>query len=123
MHAQPIEYQETQIAFSPKGDALTLILGALQRARRQVDVAMAFLTHDDLINALCLVAQRPGVTVRFITDDEMAKPAQRPILERMALAGIETYVVTVQSGKMHLKAMVVDEDLVISGTANWTRQA
>ena len=123
LHAQPIEYQETQIAFSPKGDALTLILGALQRARRQVDVAMAFLTHDDLINALCLVAQRPGVTVRFITDDEMAKPAQRPILERMALAGIETYVVTVQSGKMHLKAMVVDEDLVISGTANWTRQA
>ncbi len=123
LRAQTIEYQEAQVAFSPKGDALGLILDALQRSRRQVDVAMAFLTHDDLINALCLVAQRPGITVRFITDDEMDKPAQRPILERMAVAGIETHVVTVPGGKMHLKMVVVDNDLVISGTANWTRQA
>ncbi|NLG34443.1 MAG: hypothetical protein GX548_03725 [Lentisphaerae bacterium] len=123
IHAESIAFQEAQIAFSPNSDALGLILGSLQRARKQVDVAMAFLSHDDLINALCMVAQRPGVTVRFITDDEMAKPAQRPILERMAMAGVETHVVTVKSGKMHLKMMVVDDDLVVSGTANWTRQA
>lgn len=88
-----------------------------------MDVAMAFLSHEDLINALCLLAQKPEMKVRFITDDEMAAPAQLPILERMASAGIETHVVTVKSGKMHLKAVVIDDDLVINGTANWTQQA
>lgn len=40
--ASPIEYQEAKIAFSPKGDALGLIVGALKGARKQVDVAMAY---------------------------------------------------------------------------------
>ncbi len=100
-----------------------LIVGALKGARKQVDVAMAYLSHEDLINALCLIAQQPGMKVRFIADDEMATPSQRPILERMASAGIETYVVTVKSGKMHLKMAVIDDDVVISGTANWTQQS
>lgn len=120
---QPIGYTEAQVAFSPDGGNLDMILSALRSARKKVDVAMAFLSHEDLILALCMVAQRPDVTVRFLTDSEMAKPAQLPIWEKMALAGIETHVISVRSGKMHLKMMVIDDDLVVSGTANWTRQA
>ena len=68
---------------------------------------------------------RRKVHVRVLTDATMDTPAQRPVLERLARAGIEVRVMQppVKDARMHMKNLVIDETVVITGAANWTRQA
>lgn len=45
-------------------------------------------------------------------------------MEKLAQYGVSVYLVQQpNAGKMHLKSLVVDDRLVITGTANWTQQA
>ncbi len=84
---------------------------------------MFYLTHDDFINTL-IALQGKGVKVRFLANRAMLEPAHLPLLERLARAGVEMYATTSPAGgKMHLKCAIVDDDTVITGAANWTRQS
>ncbi|MBU1693279.1 MAG: hypothetical protein KKC51_04880, partial [Verrucomicrobia bacterium] len=87
-------------------------------------MAMFYINHGDLVDSLCFLSSRQKVRVRLITDSSMGAPAQRPLLEKMARYGVTVYLVQLpNAGKMHLKSLVVDDRLVITGTANWTQQA
>jgi len=116
--------REARVAFSPSGEALPRILRELRQARKTVDVAMFYLSHKDLADALCFLAQQRGVTVRVLTGTEMDKPAHRPLLDRLAQHGVSVHVLPLPGkGLMHLKCAVIDGNTVIAGTANWTPTA
>lgn len=116
-----IDVKSCRVSFSPRGEGMATILGELDRAERSVDVAMFYLGQKDLIDSLCAVATKKGVNVRLFVDEEMATPAQRPILERLASRGVKIYVERLPNGgKLHLKCAVVDGRTVITGAANWT---
>jgi len=116
--------REARVAFSPSGEALPRILRELRQARQSVDVAMFYLSHKDMVEALCFLAQQRGVTVRVLTDTEMDKPAHRPLLDRLSQHGVSVHVLPLPGkGLMHLKCAVIDGKTVIAGTANWTPTA
>ena len=88
-------------------------------------MAVFLLGHDMLLSELCEASLRRKVCVRVLTDATMDTPSQRPVLERLARAGIEVRVMQppVKDARMHMKNLVIDETVVVTGAANWTRQA
>ena len=111
------------MAFSPRGDALNLVLNELRAATNRVDLAQFYVTHPDLIDALCTLPPK-GVHVRLLTDITMGEAAQQPTLDKLTRHGVRVYLVEQpKSGKMHMKCLVVDSKTVVAGTANWTQQA
>ena len=116
--------QDATVAFSPRGEALSLILSELRSARTSVDVAMFYLSHQELADALCSLAQKKGVKVSFLTGSWMDKPAHRPILERLVQHGVSVRILPLPGdARMHLKCAVIDGETVIAGTANWSPTA
>ncbi len=118
-----IRPRRVTVAYSPDGEARPLILREVRNARSSIDVAMFYLSDDDLVDALCYKAQRK-IPVRVLTGSSMAVPAHEPMLKRLAQHGVSVYVLRMpNSGRMHLKRAVIDGETVIAGTANWTPTA
>lgn len=118
------EVKEVQIAFSPRGEALSQILHELRGAKQRVDVAMFYLSEKDLVDALCFLAQRRGVAVRVLTDGWMATAAHAPVLKKLSQYGVSVFVLRLPgSARMHLKCAVIDGETIIAGAANWTSTA
>ena len=114
---------DVTIAFSPRGEALNLILNELRAATGRVDLAQFYVTHPDLIDALCALPAK-GIQVRLLTDITMGEAAQQPTLDKLTNHGVQLYLIEPPKyGKMHMKNLVVDGKIVIAGTANWTQQA
>ena len=120
---QPSLADELTVAFSPRGEALTLVLNELRAATHRVDLAQFYVTHPDLIDALCALSSK-GIQVRLLTDVSMGEIARQPILDKLTHHGVQIFLIEQPNhGKMHLKCLVVDGKTVIAGTANWTQQA
>lgn len=100
-----------------------MILNELRQARNRVDVAMFYLSNEELVDALCYLSLRRGVTVRAFLDKEMGHPARRGMLDRLATAGVQVLLHEEASRKSHLKCAVIDDHTVITGAANWTKDS
>jgi phosphatidylserine/phosphatidylglycerophosphate/cardiolipin synthase-like enzyme len=88
-----------------------------------VDLAQFYVTHPDLIDALCALPAK-GIQVRLLTDVTMGEAAQQPTLDKLTRHGVLLYLIEPpKRGKMHMKCLVVDAKTVVAGTANWTQQA
>ena len=121
--ASVLDIREVTTSFSPQGESLQEIMNTLQSAKRRIDVAPFFISHTNLIDTLCFVASRQQIKVRCFVDPATTVPAERHVLDKLFRHGVEILVVHVPDGKMHLKCAVVDDDLVITGAANWTVRA
>lgn len=91
------------------------VLGALEAARRSVDVQSAYLSHP-FTHHLARAAAR-GVRVRILTPAHNNKGnLARHILEAAGRHGLEVWRHT---GMSHLKAMVIDDELLVAGSSNF----
>ena len=107
--------------FSPGGGCIPLILSELEQAQTRVDVAMFYFSSDALVDMLCKLSAERGIAVRVLADSDMDSTATRPVLEKLRDHGVSVVVVTPPgSGKLHHKCAVVDEKVVLTGSANWS---
>ncbi len=114
-----------QVAFTPGDDAATLIIDALQRAKRQVLVQAYSLTHKGIAQAL-LETYRRRVDVQVIADpiqDERGRTSQ---VAWLADAGVPVWL-DGEHAAAHNKVMVIDsgtpDAVVITGSYNFTHAA
>lgn len=111
-----------RVAFSPRGDALQILLEELKATQASVDAALYYLSNDDLIDAMCHLASRQNVTVRVFVDQDMSNPAHSKTLDKLLHYGATVYVDNLpRNGKLHLKTVVIDKHTVVTGSANWTK--
>lgn len=112
LHAATVE-----IYYAPEdlpGDKLVAIY---ERARRYIYVSVYGITYPPAVKAL-VSAKKRGVDVRVITDREkLNDPKQVAALETLRLAGIPIRV-NQHNGLMHLKQVVVDDEVNTSGSMN-----
>jgi cardiolipin hydrolase len=108
------------VAFSPGDDCLDVIRDEFARARRKVDVCVFTIT-DDRIRAAMLDAQRRGVVIRVISDNDKSMDEGSDI-EPLRRAGVEVRV-DETAAHMHHKFAVYDDARVLTGSYNWTRSA
>jgi phosphatidylserine/phosphatidylglycerophosphate/cardiolipin synthase-like enzyme len=108
-----------EIYYAPEDAPVDRLVKLYDGARRYIYVAVYGLTYPPAVKAL-IAAKKRGVDVRIMTDREkLNDPKQRAALEALRLAGIPIRV-NRHDGLMHLKQVVVDDELNTSGSVNQT---
>jgi hypothetical protein len=106
--------------FSPGEGCVRRICGMFDGARRSADVCVFTIT-DNRIAERILAAHRRGAAVRVVTDDDKAHDLGSDVLE-LARAGIPVRVDD-SPYHMHHKFALFDEEVLLTGSYNWTRGA
>jgi phosphatidylserine/phosphatidylglycerophosphate/cardiolipin synthase-like enzyme len=109
-----------EIYYAPEdlpGERLAVLYG---KARRYIYVAIYGITYPPIVKAL-VAAHKRGVDVRVISDRERLNndPKQQSALETLRLAGIPIKV-NRHENLMHLKQVVMDDEINTSGSMNQT---
>lgn len=105
----------------PQNMGLKQLLSAIEKAKTTIYVAMFTLTHPELFNALSS-AQKRGVDVRVAIDYYTSRGASKKAMTAMQKDGVK---IILSQGKqlLHHKWALIDEDMLIMGSANWTKAA
>lgn len=112
-----VSFSGIQGAFCPSPTCVSLPISALETAHERVWVAMYSFTNTELADALIAAKQR-GADVRVIVEKQQAG-SQYSQHDELAAAGIPVRIDT-NPNLMHDKFAVLDEDIVITGSMNWT---
>jgi cardiolipin synthase len=121
-------FQEDQIAQivpsgpDVKGDVLyNALVAAIHAADHRVSVITPYFIPDDsMMQALTLAAHRgvdAEVIVPQVSNQRLANLARGPYLRDLAAAGVK--VRYYQPGMLHAKAVLVDDDVAMVGSANF----
>lgn len=105
----------------PKGHALTDLKRKIKHASRSIRIALFTLTHHVLLEEL-IHAKKRGVDVTVILDMHSSLGASSVALNQLANEGVR---VLVSQGVqlMHHKFAYIDDRILITGSANWTKAA
>jgi phosphatidylserine/phosphatidylglycerophosphate/cardiolipin synthase-like enzyme len=108
-----------EVYYSPEDAPLDRVVSLYEHAKRYIYVSVYGLTSPRAVEAL-VAAKKRGLDVRFITDQERAQEVkQRTALHTLRLAGIPIQV-NQHDGLMHLKQVVIDDEVNTSGSMNHT---
>lgn len=114
------ESNPPKVAFSPGEECLGDIIYTLRNARQKIDVCV-FTISDDRIFDVMEDAFKRGISVRVITDNDKQFDKGSDV-EKIRSIGIPVKV-DCSKGHMHHKFAIVDDQVLINGSYNWTRSA
>lgn len=100
----------------------SVIIRELNKANRQILVAVAWFTDDLLYNKL-EEALRQGIKVNLILNDDDINQFSGLNFENLVNKGAEIYLYDSNEDTMHQKFCVIDHDIVLAGSYNWTKRA
>lgn len=103
--------------FSPFQDCVRRIEQLFVQAQQQVDICVFTITDNRLSDAI-LTAHRRGITIRIISDNDKAFDRGSDI-ERLQSHGIAVRV-DFTPFHMHHKFAVFDQQILLTGSYNWT---
>lgn len=107
------------VFYAPEDEPLKRVVQIYDHATRYIFVAVYGLTSPLAVKAL-VEAKKRGVDVRVITDRERLEDAkQQAAVATLRLAGIPVRV-NQHDGLMHLKQVVVDDEINTNGSMNHT---
>jgi cardiolipin synthase A/B len=113
--------QEIQVWLMPESSALEVLLDQINQAKTSIRLALFAWTHPKLTRALQDAVQR-GVRVEAVVDQAAARGSSRSTVQRALRAEI---AVREKGGRAlcHHKLALIDDEQLITGSANWTRSA
>lgn len=108
-----------EVYYAPEDEPLTRLSKLYDHATRYIYVAVYGLTSPLAVKGL-VEAKKRGVDVRVITDRErLEDQKQQAAGETLHLAGIPI-LINQHDGLMHLKQVVIDDEINASGSMNHT---
>ncbi|MEH7388027.1 phospholipase D-like domain-containing protein [Bacillus sp. JJ1521] len=110
-----LRYFFTKSSSSPQEELIRVI----NEACETIDVAVYYISERNIVTHLCSATDR-CVKVRIITDKDDSY--QESALQQLLVVGIPVKVNT-YAEKMHLKNMIIDEEIITSGSYNFTYSA
>lgn len=124
--ATPIRFaqegQDGDLWFLPDNKkAMPALLDQIMSAKSSLKVAMFTWTHPELTQAI-IDAHRRGVEVTAVIDHNQGQGAGAEVVHKLQEAGVPTYL-SHGSGLLHYKMLIVDDAILVIGSANWTRSA
>ncbi len=120
VQAQPQPAEILAIYFTPPAGGASGLIKQIDGAKKSIKVMAYGFTATNLAEAL-VRAKRRGIDVGLIQDEKSAQN-NREILPILLAAGIEVR----SDGKhaiQHNKVMLIDDDIVITGSYNFTNSA
>ena len=110
----------SEALFSPGNSCRNTIIRYLTASKPNVKICV-FTISDDLITEAIINAKQRGVKVLIVTDNDKLYDLGSDII-RIAREGILTRIDNT-SNHMHHKFMIVDDQVLVNGSYNWTRSA
>jgi phosphatidylserine/phosphatidylglycerophosphate/cardiolipin synthase-like enzyme len=115
----PVEGARIEVLYAPDDAPLDRVVTLYQQAKRYIYVSVYGLTSPRAVEAL-VAAKKRGVDVRMLTDQERTQEfKQHSALQTLRLAGIPIRM-NQHEGLMHLKQVVIDDEINTSGSMNHT---
>lgn len=118
--APPARAPRAEVHFSPGTECVAAIQRFIRQAAHQLDVCVFTVADDRLTDAL-LAAQRRGVRVRLLTDDDKLNDRGSDV-RQLHTAGVPVRI-DCTPYHMHHKFALADGRSVLTGSYNWTRSA
>lgn len=120
LSADNITATNITILFSPTDECGKVILDKINSAEKSIELAMYHFTSRVLSRALVTAVKR-GVTVRVFLDGENA----REYYSKANFLKKKGVLVKLEKGEglMHNKFCIIDDELLITGSYNWTTSA
>ncbi|RJQ24581.1 phospholipase D family protein [Candidatus Parcubacteria bacterium] len=106
------------VHFSPNGGCTNEIMRNLGLAKKQVRVFAYSFTSEPIAQTLILLAMG-GIDVQVIIDSGSAKRSEA---DNLASNGVKVYLDS-KHAIMHSKVIIIDDDTVISGSFNFSKNA
>jgi len=111
---------DIKVSFSPGEDCLSDVIAFIQEAEKFLDVCV-FTISDNRISDELIASFNRGVDVRIITDNEKMND-QGSDIQMLSDVGIPVKI-DMSPYHMHHKFAIADEQKVLTGSYNWTRNA
>ncbi len=113
-----IDNAEVEIFFSPQDKIITKqIIPIIQNAKKYIYIPVFFITKKELVNEL-IYAHNRGVEIKIINDATNASN-KYTIHHQLRESGIKVKTEN-YAGKLHSKAMIIDDEISIIGSMNFT---
>lgn len=109
-------------AFSPEGGVEDLLVDALSRAKRTIDVAIFSLYSQRVVDSL-IAAKTRGVLVRVVADMSQSRRSQPVLALSQAGVGLRLSAGRGGTGVLHHKYVIVDGTLLMTGSYNFSANA
>ena len=119
-----------QTCFSPQGRCSAHIIREIDKAQKELLIAVYAFTSDELARGVAQAKKR-GVSIQIVLDREFDAANERSqgrFLEGQKipvrrLSGMKPTTPEKEPGLMHQKFAVIDRKIVFTGSYNWTRSA
>lgn len=106
--------------FSPGNDCKNAIIDEINKATKSIKICVFTISDNDISRAIEEAYQR-RIEIKIITDDDKSNDKGSDIYT-LFHSGIE--IKTDRSeNHMHHKFAIIDDEILISGSFNWTRSA
>ena len=116
-----VQSSSLSLMISPKGDAEDAIIKLIQSANQTIDVEIYIFTNSNLANAL-IDAKKRGIAVRVILGSVEGEDITG-LITIFKANEIEPRDATPLYKTMHSKIMIVDGEIVLIGSHNWSQSA
>ena len=128
--ATPRAEMVVQACFSPQARCSVHIIREIEKAQKEVLIAVYAFTSNDLARAVTQASKR-GVSVQVVLDrefDATNEKSQGRYLEGQKISlkrisGTKSMAPEKEAGLMHQKFSVIDRRIVLTGSYNWTHSA
>jgi len=120
-HAGQLINAPYQICFTPGGHCTNLIIETLNKAHKSIYIQAYSFTSFPIAQALVRAKNR-GVVVKIILDKSHIKKNQFTLLPFFQKNNIEVWI-DYKPAIAHNKLMIIDNNIVITGSFNFTKAA
>lgn len=105
----------------PRGHALTELRKKIRKASKSIRIALFTFTHPTLVDEV-IDAHERGVNVSIVVDMHSGLGASAKAIERLKKANVP---IRLSQGVelLHHKFIYIDEKMLLTGSANWTKSA
>ena len=116
-----LDGQKIELWLLPEKGALQDLIHKMRTAKYSLQIALFTLTHPELVEEM-IEAKKRGVEVTVILDMHSSLGASSKAFQRLQNEGVD---VLLSQGLqlMHHKFAYIDEKVLITGSANWTKSA
>lgn len=104
-----------------RGEALEELKKRIREAKETVRIALFTFTHPSLVDEV-IAAHARGVKVKVVIDMHCGQGSSKSVVQRLLENKIPVYL-SQGVQLLHHKFVYIDEKLLISGSANWTKAA
>lgn len=117
---EDVKTTENRCYFSPGDDCENAIVSSIRNAKHSVKICV-FTISENVISDAVVKAHKKGISVKIITDNDKLNDMGSDI-RMLSKAGIRIRI-DQSSSHMHHKFCVVDKEVLLTGSYNWTKSA